>query len=357
MRYRLWDKPDMQIEELNALDNDCWNEFSKTLLRRIPKVLYRYRTFNEYSLDELINGYAWFSNPIKFDDSIDSTVNTDIKNEMEEIRKSPNKAIVPLTQAIIRKQFRLIAGREPDEELIKDAVSLWPDGKLNVDALKCTLSSICPDVNPEPFVDMFVHFNSTAAMQNIEKLFKNQFDFYMSINKEIRSNLLCLCLAEEKDNEVMWSKYARERSGFCIGYEIPSSTFLGQKTLMALKPIYYGKRKSMRFFDMLIDGMNAEENDQINGWRKKTYEDINLSTLTKDRIWSFQKEWRVTFGPDAGSNKQPFPFIKSIYLGEEMDSLHRKAIAELANKKGWDLFESKLNKSGSKIIYQRIEKG
>lgn len=355
MRYRLWDKPGIPFDKLKALDDEYWSEFSKSLLPDIPKVLYRYRPFNEYSIDELENGYVWFSHPADFDDGTDSALNTDIESEMEALEKSPSDVIVPLTRAIILQQYRSLTGKDPDARLIENGVKLWPNGKLDADAMRCTLASTCPEVNPDHFIDMLMQFNELTTMARIEKPLKRMFDHYMGINKRIRSNILCLCLAEEFDSDVMWAKYAGERSGFCIGYEIPMSNFHGQRTLMALNPIYYGEKKPMRFFDAIMDGISARTEDQIYGWTIKTYEDVHIASLTKSPEWSFQREWRVAFNPDAGGNKQSFPFVKSIYVGEKMDPLHRKKIVELARKNGWSLYERKMNKSGSKIIYQKLE--
>lgn len=355
MRNRLWDKPELSLEELKALDDNCWREFSQTLLPRIPKVLYRYRPFNEHSLDELKNGYAWFSNPADFDDGTDSALNTDIESEIKEIDKSPSEMLSSLAHAIIIPQYRSIAGHDPDKERLKNLVELWLDGKLNIDTIKHVIANANPEVSPEPPEEVLARLNESKATQFIEKTLRAFLEFYMSINERIRSNLLCLCLAEEHDNDVMWAKYAGERSGFCVGYEIATTSFLGQRALMMLSPVYYGEKKPLRFFDILIDGINAHENDQINGWTTKTYEDMHVASLTKDPKWSFQKEWRVVFSPEAGNNKQPFPFVKSIYIGEKMEKDHRQELIALAKEKGWALFERKLNKSGSKIIYQSVE--
>lgn len=354
MRYRLWDKPELRFNELKALDDNSWDEFSKTLLPKIPKVLYRYRPCNEFSFDELSNGYAWFSNPVNFDDGTDSALNTDIESEIKEIEKSPEKMIVSFARATILKQYRLLTGHDPDDKFIEEGAKLWSNGKFDASTMRNEFINVCPGINPEPFIEMLTRFNESATMGSIEKAFKKMFEFYMGINEKIRANLLCLCLAENNDNSVMWAKYAGERSGFCIGYEIPPSNFLGQRSLMSLNPIYYGEKKPLRFFDVIIEGLTARADDQINGWTKKTYEDVHIASLTKDPEWSFQKEWRVTFSPDAKNNKQSFPFIKSIYIGEKMKPEHREELIELANKNGWDLYERKLNKSGSKIIYRRV---
>lgn len=351
MRYRLWDMPGKSVEELKRIDYKSWEEFSSLLLPRIPKTFFRYRSFTEYSIDELKNGYVWFSHPEDFDDGTDSALNTDIEAEISEFETSPEKVIVPLARAIILQQYRKLSGHDPDNRLIQEGVKLWPNGKLDIGAMTSAFHRFCPNQDPSLFISMIEHFNGSEAEETLKKPLREMFDYYMDLNEKTRSNLLCLCLAEDYSNDVMWAKYAGERTGFCVGYEIDDSGIIGQRYLLALKPIYYGEKKALRFFDIMIEGLTVREEDTIYGWPKKTYEEINLATLTKPFDWMFQKEWRIVFSPEAGGNKHPFPFTKSIYLGEKMDAKHRELLIDIAAENGWKIYERKLNKSGSKIIY------
>ncbi|MBO6285284.1 MAG: DUF2971 domain-containing protein [Bacilli bacterium] len=356
MKYRLWDAPQKAFAELKALDDEHWSIFSATLLPKMPKAFYRYRPFNKYSVDELRNEYAWFSPPAEFDDGTDSTLNLDIEEEVEELSAHPEAAIIPLSKAIISQQYKRITGLKPDDEMIEEAIRLWPEGKLDITAAKTALTKYCPGQSSDTLIKMIEHFNKTPLEDSISKPLKGLVEFYMSLNQRLRSGLFCLCLAESYSNDVMWAKYAGERTGFCIEYDIPATSLIGQKTLMATNPIYYGEKKPMHLLNILIDGLSADDEDKINGWTKKMYEDINVSSLTKSSDWSFQKEWRVSFAPEAGGNRQRFPFVKAIYIGDRMSPENRRTIFEIAKSHGWNIYERKMNKTSSKVVYQQVKR-
>ena len=79
---------------------------------------------------------------------------------------------------------------------------------------------------------------------------------------------------------------------------------------------YYGEKEPLKFFDILVKGLTA--NKQVNGISYEDYEKWFLSSYTKDPSYAFQKEWRIVFTEDMGGNKQSFPFVKSIILGEKI---------------------------------------
>ncbi len=55
-----------------------------------------------------------------------------------------------------------------------------------------------------------------------------------------------------------------------------------------------------------------------------------------------------------GGNKQSFPFVKSIILGEKISVESKKILVDLANKKGFEIYQRKLNASGAKIILRKL---
>ena len=55
-----------------------------------------------------------------------------------------------------------------------------------------------------------------------------------------------------------------------------------------------------------------------------------------------------------GDNLQKFPFIKSIILGERISEDNAKKLIDIAKKKNILIYQRKINKSGSKIIVEKI---
>ena len=187
-----------------------------------------------------------------------------------------------------------------------------------------------------------------SAKEAIEGFLK----IYLDFNNKLRKESFVFCLAEEGNNQAMWETYADDATGFCIEYQIPNDTFLGQRMLMNLLPIYYGEKESINFFDVLVKGLTAEK--QVNGISYEDYEKWFLSSYTKDPSYAFQKEGRIVFAQDMGGNKQFFPFVKSIILGEKISEKNKKILVDLANKKGFEIYQRKLNLSGSKIMIVKL---
>lgn len=160
--------------------------------------------------------------------------------------------------------------------------------------------------------------NQQPTKDAIEGFLKTYLDF----NNRLRNESFVFCLAEEENNQALWETYADGAAGFCIEYQIPSESFLGQRMLMNLLPIYYGEKEPLKFFDILVKGLTS--NNQVNDISYEDYERWLLSSYTKDPSYPFQKEWRIVFTEDMGGNKQSFPFVKSIILGEKMTEENKK---------------------------------
>ena len=188
--------------------------------------------------------------------------------------------------------------------------------------------------------------------ENVLVSVKGFLTYYLDLNKRMRNEAFIFSLAEESDNQAMWGLYADESKGFCIEYSFPRDDFLGQRMLLNLFPIYYGEKPLIKFFDVLIKGLYAQNN--INGISYDDYQDWFLSAYTKDKTYEFQKEWRITFDKRMGGNLQQFPFAKSIILGERISEENKSRLIEIAKKKGLDVYQRNINKTGSKVIVTRI---
>ena len=172
------------------------------------------------------------------------------------------------------------------------------------------------------------------------------------MNKRIRSQSLVFSLAEESDNQAMWGLYADESKGFCIEYAFPDDTFLGQRILSNLFPIYYGDKPLISFVDVLIKGLHSK--NQVNGITYEDYQNWFLSMYTKNKTYEFQKEWRIAFDKTMGGNLQSFPFVKSIILGERMSEGNKIRLIEIAKRKNIKVYVRQINKTGSKIITKEL---
>lgn len=352
MKERPYDG-DFSIDIKRAKEDVFWRFYVEHFKSRVPQKLYKYRTFSAQNLDAFENDYAWFSAPSEFGDMVDSTVNTDIESELEEIDKNPQLHLKKLSIAMINVMLAPY-GQTVDEKLVDSVLPLFNEnGEVNEADAKNFLSTKIPDYASDKFAKQLVSSTQIDKQTLIFDAIKGFLNVYLDFNKRIRKDTLALCLAEEGNNPAMWETYAGGATGYCIEYSFPESSFLAQRMLLNLFPIYYGKKEHIKFFDVLIRGLQSKQ--QINGISFEDYSSWFLSSFTKDPSYTFQKEWRIVLTKEIGGNKQSFPFAKSIILGERISDDNKEALIRLAKNKGLQIFQRKLNSSCSKIIVEEIK--
>lgn len=90
-----------------------------------------------------------------------------------------------------------------------------------------------------------------------------------AVSAEWREKIGILCLTEDPLNILMWSHYANNHTGICIGFDRDASPFNHTK-----KVIYRGERPKAEF--------NSDPEKLI-----------DRVLLTKSQHWQYEKEWRV----------------------------------------------------------------
>lgn len=351
MEFRPYDSC-TSLEEMKIKEDEFWIKYSSLFFNFLPKSLFKYRKPTEEAVKNLENDEAWFSHPSDFDDTVDSVINNDIEGELEEFEKSPEIFTLKLAKSFINA-FVASNGATVDEKQIEEVFSLFnPDGTFNEDDTKLYLKEKMPDGATDECVQKLKVNTSKILNDKVLESVKGFLTHYLDLNNRIRNETITFSLAEESDNQAMWGLYADESRGFCIEYSFPSDNFLGQRMLLNLFPIYYGDRPLIKFFDVLVKGLSSKNN--INGISYEDYQDWFLSAYTKDKTYEFQKEWRITFDKRMGGNLQAFPFAKSIILGERISNELKNRLIGIAKKKGLSIYQRIINKTGSKIVINKI---
>lgn len=226
-----------------------------------PKILYKYRTVDKYTLASLVNRSIWFSSPSDFNDPFDC--------QIEITHIEPTKAEY---SEMISKGLRTTA--QETGQIIKAEV---PPKLFDGDSL------------------------STAACLTIKR-FKDTIDRNMS-------NLGVLSLSEIYDSTTMWGHYADSHKGICIGYKtkdlVPTPEV--EKGLLKIdyKPHDEIKVDSFELFARYNTSLSPNKFDQIN--------DQMVSTKTDD--WSYEKEWRLIHTSGKGNGCFEDEGLASVYFG------------------------------------------
>jgi len=329
-----------------------WEQFKRDFNIKQPKSLFKYRKANEFNVKNLEDDVAWFSKPVEFGDTVDFTLNTDIEGELEDFEKHPQEYTKRIAIAFINCWLEQY-GQTVDEKMVDMILPLFNDsGEVSEADTKAFLKDKMPEYSSDVYSKKLCEATQLPNQEPTKGAIEGFLKTYLDFNNRLRNSSFVFCLAEEGNNQAMWEMYADGASGFCIEYQIPNDTFLGQRMLMNLLPIYYGDKELIKFFDILVKGLKAKK--QVNGISYEDYERWFLSSYTKDPSYSFQKEWRIAFTQEMGGNIQSFPFVKSIILGEKISEEYKKVLVELANRKRIDIYQRSLNASGAKIIIKKI---
>ena len=138
-------------------------------------------------------------------------------------------------------------------------------------------------------------------------------DRYRAILHEItdsKSNVGIACLSETYDNVLMWSHYAGNHSGICVGY---SGTELkgGLSDHVSLVRLAYLDEPPLIFPSHARNADNAA----VRILSQKKYD------------WAYEREWRIlgTVGAVSLGNSKA---IKAIRLGSRIDPDHRRMILD-----------------------------
>ena len=129
------------------------------------------------------------------------------------------------------------------------------------------------------------------------------------------------CLSSDFKNRLMWSHYADCHKGFCIEYNFSALEKIQNDQY--LLPVLYDNKRPLFPWSIAFD----QSESSIKEAQKK----ILLSLLTKDNVWSYEKEWRI-FIRKQRSSELIMPPITCIYLGARIDNESKNAIINIANK-------------------------
>ena len=252
----------------------------------IPKELYHYRFISKDEnikcnkhVDALKNEKIYLSNPYNFNDPYDSAFSIDIEKFKEDTKKSLEQKVIELyTDTLIRK-----AGIDPN--IVSNKEIMYKDINIDMGIMDGFL-----DENQQFFYDYYV---------------KNRIKFKVS------------CLSEIHDSILMWSHYANQHQGFCIGYD---TSEIEEKIKKQLFPVFYHET----FFPLI----NVEKTDK------------KLNLLIKYKDWRYEREWRLI------SDEKFLPLKPSkIYLGVKFNDEYLDYFKDIAREKNWKLYKMEMNYS------------
>lgn len=239
-----------------------------------PKVttLYKYLHIDKYSLATLESGQVWCSKPAKFNDPFDSQYSVGIFEEA-------------FTQDRIRELFEHVYGWTKAKQRGRLTDFFLRDGTLRKTIRK-------------------------RMEQRVEQL-------------RACGDMGVFCLTEDSNNVLMWSHYAKDHKGMCIGFQRTPENALGDDGICL--PVTYTNQY-----------LTA---DTIRIFLRKNFSPVTHMMRTKSHHWKYEKEWRL-FSEVGDALAEAPGRIHRVILGSRTSTRARNRVLKILDGRDVELYRS-----------------
>ena len=287
----------------------------------IPKLLYKYRPFDNYTYDMLENEYFFLCKAKNLDDPSECTA-TLTPNDYYDIKTS--RLSYRVVDGILEYLRPYCSPTNFDE--IKNQVYrvMTPDGYVRRNFLldaSFIMQKLAPDVNIAPFINFLG--NIPEKMQEPE-MGKN-IETLLSLAYYAREAMGICSLSELSDSAEMWENYADNSSGYSIEYDMKEYEYASD-----VFPVVYSDERNTDILSAILGGFLGKfifgmTNGQIDADKSQYFRLF----LTKNTKWKYQKEWRLL----GDANKRiKAPKIKAIYIGKNASNDNRQKMQEYCDR-------------------------
>lgn len=286
-----------------------------------PKLLYKYRPFDEYTFDMLENEYIFLCPAEKEDDETECLTTVDFDRLVDLTTNNLKRECVNQIIDLIRPY-----STEESYGIIKNKILAITRKVGTVPAnfmldLSLELQEMAPPgVNIAPLVNWIVNIPEMLEKSEISEQIKQLFMIACNARKETG---IC-SLAESNNIYYMWDNYAADSTGYCIEYDL--SDYKLAKNVLPV--IYQDKRETNIIIQLVGSFIGQMITDFSNGQIQVDSSHFIRLFLTKYKKWEYQKEWRFL---GYANDKPKAPKIKTIYLGKNVTAKNEKKIREYAD--------------------------
>ena len=323
---------------------ECEVEHCTDFIKQIPSLLYKYRSFDEYTFHMIENNYLYLGPVSKMDDPFDCLNDQNID---EYYNRNNGKITTKSIDCLIDWYCpNGLLGRSREEIKIL-AIKCIENGGIDFDDAPLVVELFGKTqvrTYVHPFFVMLNSFNENFHMilTHVENSGMNR-----AIVDPGDSVGIC-ALSELRDSKVMWSLYGDRYEGYCLEYYVPKK----KEVFHCIYPVIYSNDRNNSYILKVLEYTAASLMRSItNGEVTKNIGAITELFRTKDFEWSFQKEWRII---GNGGTYYPYLNLKAIYLGFKVNAENQNKIIELAKKKHFSVFKMNKPNEDKQITYKEL---
>ena len=345
--YALTDRASMTSDKINAL-------FSE-LLTVLPNngKLYKYKALDTFHIDELEDGYIWFSSAKQLNDNKDCAFNANYLQQIDEMVKfflidgNYRKMLVTDLHMELAATNKVIT-----PQIIEDCLSCVSRNGSKISQLK--FDKFCRDYGLTK--EQKQKLINTIALYSDER--QNETSIRRSVSnlceqmEKIRNGNQVCALTTSYDKDSMWAYYCNNR-GICIEYDFTKiDTDELKNVFINTQKVRYGKKKKFSYVEIIKAHLQNTQESHIQADKM-----IFQQLLTKDKSWSTEDEWRTLIHSRDNELgiKIPAKIVSAIYIDYSVLREEKtKRIIELANKNGWAIFVRYFSRLETEYCYDTI---
>lgn len=222
---------------------------------------------------------------------------------------------------------------ENTEKMLKNGEIFFPNPTMFNDPFDCSINETVCSTDKE-FNDSLKRykFNDSDILTIITKRNSGNLDFSKILEKNYKDSFRVYCLSRNYNNILMWSHYADEHKGICIG----------------LKTTIFGNSLTLKCEDGFLDRKITNGNNYLPIFRvdynddkpepynliKMNKENIKPFFFRKSKCWSYEEEYRIVLYNNS-IIKNPVVVnlneISEVYLGLRIEKEQKDRIINIIN--------------------------
>jgi hypothetical protein len=285
------------------------DEAMKLKSQYIPNRLFKYRSINKFSLENLTNDTVWVDTPKNFNDPFDCAFNIQGSYALQELK-------IPIILEKMQTDNKIKFSFDEIERLKNMSYVDFMTHVLNKD---------------EEIRNKGIAYEIAKCLK--EAIVEIDDEHIKTLSNNAQSSIYVCCFSEVMDSILMWSHYADNHKGFCMEYDfanLPVTELLNR----ILMPVIY----SENMFDIY-------PYFQIKEGKKNNNLMMDYAAIWKCKEWEYEQEWRLAI-PLGLNNKgwnMRVPTPKAVYLGALITDDNRDIILKICISKGITCYQMKLD--------------